>query len=341
MSAGTPVPDTPPLTLASLTDLTTFKLTRTLRLDKDVAHLLGTFKPRPAPAILTIRATKFTTALITSLIATLTSPTPTTTTNTTTTTQHLQQLTLRHANDIYYSFVLSATSASLPNHIDIICPCEQKHITFLSSSQPDTILIESPHHYATIHHPYIQQQLSSQHHLSWLYNILDGNSEQDRTILRTEQCVVVAQPEWDMHSLDSLHVLVLPTQRSGLTSLRALRSEHLPLLAAMREAVVGVLSSERYGVLSGESELLMYLHYPPSFYHLHVHVVHVTAAATVSSSVNKAVDLYEIEQHLEQNGSWYEKCDIRCRIRGGHALAQAMAPQQQDQQQPVKPAQST
>lgn len=88
---------------------------------------------------------------------------------------------------------------------------------------------------------------------------------------------------------------------------------------------------EQYGVAGGEGELLMYVHYPPSFYHLHVHVVHVSVAASWSSAVNKAVDLMEVEQQLRRDGRWYEQCDIRCRVRGTHVLAQAAAQSTQQQ----------
>ena len=187
------------------------------------------------------------------------------------------------------------------------------------------IVWETAQLYSAVHWPYIQQQLSEPSHLTWLYNILDGRSEVDRTIGRTDDWVAVAQPEWDMHSLDTLHVLLLPHTRH-ITSLRALNTTHLPLLASMRSGVVRLLA-ERCGVSSAD-ELLMYVHYPPSFYHLHVHVVHVSVSASMGSVVNKAVDVWEIEQQLQRDGRWYEQCMIRCRVRGGHALA-AMAQQQQ------------
>ena len=301
--------------LASLTDLSTFRLTRLLRSDKDVAHMLGTFAPHPAPAILTLRAAKLSTELVSQFIASCTAMDTT----------QPPRLTLRHANDIYYSF-LTPTSA-LPNHIDVIYPATDKHIAFLSSQQTDIVLLETPQLYAAIHAPYIQQQLATQSHLAWLYNILDGSSEVDRVVGRTNDWVAVAQPEWDMRSLDTLHVIVIPRAR-GITSLRALNATHLPMLAAMREGIVQALS-EKCGVRSA-NELLFYLHYPPSFYHLHLHVVHASVSASLGSAVNKAVDLYEIEQQLRRDGRWYEQCTIRCRVRGGHALA-GMAQQQTEQ----------
>lgn len=144
-----------PPSLATLTDLTTFKLTRKLRVDNEAAHLLGTFTPHPAPAILTIRATKLSTELVDNLITTLNT---TATSTTTTTTTPAPQLTLRHANDIYYSFILTAT---LPNHIDIIYPCTDKHIAFLSSTLIDTLVTETPTLYTTTHLPHISTQLAS------------------------------------------------------------------------------------------------------------------------------------------------------------------------------------
>ena len=300
-------PVTPPPPLASLTDLTTFRLTRLLSSNKDVAHMLGTFPPHPASAILTLRATKLSSELIHHFIDSLSL--------THDDNSRPPRLTLRHANDIYYSFVTA--SSVLPNHIDVIFPATDKHIASLSTQQADVLLLETPQLYSAIHQPYIQQQLAAPTHLTWLYNILAGTSEADRVVGRTDEWVAVAQPEWDMHSLDTLHVIVVPHTR-GITSLRALNASHLPLLAAMREGIVHVLS-DKCGVSA--DELLLYLHYPPSFYHLHVHVAHVSVSASLSSQVNKAVDLYEVEQQLQRDGRWYEQCTIRCRVRGSHPLA--------------------
>ena len=312
MSGGeTATADAPP-SLAALTDLSTFRLTRLLRTDKDVAHLLGTFTPHPAPAILTLRATKLSSELITQFVASFTASG-----------DDPPRLTLRHSNDIYYSF--TTRTLVLPNHIDVIYPANDKQIAFCSAQRNDVLVLETAQLYNTIHLPYIEQQLATPSHLTWLYNILAGTSEADRVIARTNHWVTVAQPEWDLRSLDTLHVIVIPHTR-GITSLRALNATHLPLLAAMREGIVQALR-EKYGVLSAE-ELLIYVHYPPSFYHLHLHVVHVSGGASVSSAVNKAVDLYEIEQQLQRDGRWYEQSTIRCRVRGGHKLVE-MAQQQQ------------
>ena len=308
--------------LASLTDLSTFRFTRLLRSDNDVAHLLGTFPPDPAPAILTLRATKLSSHLIDDFVSTLSSDAVSSNSPLSTP----PRLALRHVNDIYHSF--TATHSALPSHVDIIHPATEQHITQLSVQQPDVLVVETPHLYRTVHLPYIERQLSQPSHLAWLSHILDGSSEAERVLGRTDEWVAVAQPEWDMRSLDTLHALVIPQAR-GLTSLRALNAAHLPLFAAMREGVVRALG-DRCGVKSA-TELLMFVHYPPSFYHLHVHVVHVSAGASLTSSVNRAVDVFDIEQQLQRDGRWYEQCSIRCRVRDGHALA-ATAQQQQAEQ---------
>ena len=308
-----------PVSLASLNDLSTFRLTRLLRADKDVTHILGTFTPHPTRAILTLRPTKLSTKLVSTLIDSFTAAASTAAA------APPPRLILRHANDIYYSFI--SPSAVLPCHIDIQYPADDKLVASLSSHDTDVLLLETAHLYTTVHLPYIQQQLASPNHLAWLYNILAGSSETDRIIVRCNDYVAVAQPEWDLHSLDTLHVLVIPHTRT-ITSLRALNAAHLPLLAAMRRGVLQALR-ERCGEQCTEEQLLMYVHYPPSFYHLHVHVQHVSVTPTVGSAVNRAVDLYDIEQQLQRDGRWYEQCSIRCRVPGGHVLAEVARQQSQ------------
>lgn len=70
-----------------------------------------------------------------------------------------------------------------------------------------------------------------------------------------------------------LNALVI---RRDLRSIRDLTSEHLPLLEAIyyrgRKAV-----AEKYAI--SPQELRVFLHYQPSFYHLHVHFTHIKAEA--------------------------------------------------------------
>jgi m7GpppX diphosphatase len=73
---------------------------------------------------------------------------------------------------------------------------------------------------------------------------------------------------WCNHpSVRDMYLLGL-CHRRDVASLRDLRAKHLPMLRAMRD--VGLATIERvYGVQA--NRVKCFVHYPPQFYHFHVH----------------------------------------------------------------------
>ena len=85
---------------------------------------------------------------------------------------------------------------------------------------------------------------------------------------------------WHNHaSVRDLYCLGL-CHRRDMASLRDLRARHLPMLHAMRDQ--GLATLERvYGVAA--DRVKCFVHYPPQFYHFHVHYTvrnHRTAWST-------------------------------------------------------------
>lgn len=119
---------------------------------------------------------------------------------------------------------------------------------------------------------------------------------------------------WDRKTLSSLHLLALPLRRD-LLSLRDLRREHVPFLKRMRDEIVEQVGKlypggEAGGDEEGEgkgggggrlrgSDLKMYFHYQPTYYHLHVHAVHVMHDGGMSQAVGKAWGLEAVVAILE------------------------------------------
>ena len=66
----------------------------------------------------------------------------------------------------------------------------------------------------------------------WIYNILDGSSEQDSILYRDDKCIVIPTYMWDSVNIDKLHILCLPIDLN-LRSIRSLTNEHIPLLEHM------------------------------------------------------------------------------------------------------------
>ena len=93
----------------------------------------------------------------------------------------------------------------------------------------------------------------------------------------------------------------------SIRSLRDLRARHLPLLQRMRDAGVRVALS-RYGV--APSQLRVFVHYPPQFYHFHVHYTHVNVSIGVST--DRAHLLDDVMDNIKRDSEHYARASITC-----------------------------
>jgi m7GpppX diphosphatase len=113
----------------------------------------------------------------------------------------------------------------------------------------------------------------------WIYNIINGISEQELILYRDELCIVIPTYVWDGINAEKMHVLCLPTDIT-LRSIRSLTSEHIPLLEHMKFVTLYIIK-QRYNI--DEHYVKMFFHYEPSTYHLHIHFVNIAHHDTRSS----------------------------------------------------------
>lgn len=135
----------------------------------------------------------------------------------------------------------------------------------------------------------------------WIYNIIDGISEQDSILYRDELCIIIPTYMWDGKNIDKLHILCLPRDIS-LRSIRSLRYEHIPLLEHMKNATLNVIKN-KYDI--DEHYIKMFFHYEPSTYHLHIHFVNV-AHHEARSSVEYSHELNNVMFNLSICDNYYQ-----------------------------------
>ena len=143
----------------------------------------------------------------------------------------------------------------------------------------------------------------------WIYNIIDGLSEQKNIIYRDECIIVIPSYTWDSKNVDKLHILCLPTDKS-LRTIRDLTMKNVPLLEHMRATSLRKIE-EIYGLK--EEMLKMFFHYEPSTYHLHIHFIN-TANTESWSSVEYSHDLDSVIFNLKIDTDYYRKIKLNRRI---------------------------
>lgn len=218
------------------------------------------------------------------------------------------------ANDIYAWFLAWSKqsdvvdkASSLPPDLklNLIYPCTAKHIAKYSV-QGIRNVTETPVIYQQHVRPYMQAQRQAGR-LNWVFNILDGKTEQEDVILRAHSSQAASQADdqgflilpdlnWDRKTLTSLHLLGL-VERRDIWSVRDLKKKHVPWLHSMRHKLLDAATSLYPSI--DEDQIKLYVHYQPTYYHFHIHVVHVMLEAGATQATGKAMGLDNIISQLE------------------------------------------
>lgn len=232
------------------------------------------------------------------------------------------------ANDIYRWYMSNTSlSSSHPNlKVNLIWPCTESHIRKYTT-QKLRYVTETPEIYQGYIKPWIQRTQRTEKRVGWIYNILDGITEQEDVVYRSEGYgkyedkdqrsdslgfVLLPDLNWDRRSVEGLHLLAL-VERRDLWSLRSLRKRDVQWLRRIRREAVRAATVEARRLLTkhgevndgadmDEDQFKCYVHYQPTYYHFHVHVVHVMLEAGATQATGKAFSLDLLIEMLEAMG---------------------------------------
>jgi m7GpppX diphosphatase len=119
---------------------------------------------------------------------------------------------------------------------------------------------------------------------------------------------------------DKLYCVAIVHRRS-LRTIRDLRARDAILLKNVLKQGRKALE-ERYGV--PPDKLRVFLHYLPSYFHLHVHFMHMGMEPTFGMAVNKAHAIQEVISNLEICDEFYVKATLACSVGELDPLLQQM-----------------
>lgn len=214
---------------------------------------------------------------------------------------HIQNL---GENDIYHWYLANSNNASGTTppdlKINLIYPCTEKHIQ-KHSFQQFRIVLETPEIYTQYVRPYMQL-CREQGRLNWVFNILEGRKEQENVLFRSQEAskkddfLLLPDLNWDRTTLDSLHLLALVSRRD-IWSVRDLKKPDISWLRHLRSTLATTTQRLYPGV---DADMLkFYVHYQPTYYHFHIHIVHVNLDATGTQAVGKALGLDHVISQLD------------------------------------------
>lgn len=210
------------------------------------------------------------------------------------------ELKLEMKNDVYSTYQLHAPAHLNQIKTTVVCPATEKHVKKYLH-QESFLVEESGEDYRNITLPYISNQSFS---VQWVYNILEKKAEADRIIYEDPDpdtgFVLLPDFKWDQKQLENLYLIAI-VHRRDIKSLRDLTSGHLSLLRNIRSKGEDTIQ-KRYGV--PVSKLRVYLHYQPSYYHLHIHFTSLDYEAP-GCGVERAHLLSDVIQNLQADSGYY------------------------------------
>mmetsp|Transcript_45832 Transcript_45832/g.143361 ORF Transcript_45832/g.143361 Transcript_45832/m.143361 type:complete len:336 (-) Transcript_45832:306-1313(-) len=160
----------------------------------------------------------------------------------------------------------------------------------------------------------------------WVYQILDGVAEQDDVVYADEVFMLVSSPKWrDKADSAQLLLLAIPHDRE-LRTVRDLRGAHAAQLRHMQDKIFETCS-EKYGL--EPKDILLYFHYPPQFYHLHVHVCNVMRTHDRGVERGRLID--DVIANLEGNPNFYRDATVLYTTKEDSVLYQALYPKSEDE----------
>ncbi|XP_073513513.1 m7GpppX diphosphatase [Phyllobates terribilis] len=226
-------------------------------------------------------------------------------------------LRLQLKNDIYGVYHLSPPPQLNEVKTTIIRPATEKHVKKYLRQELH-LIAETGEDYRSITLPFIQAQSFS---IQWVYNILEKKAEADRIVHENPDpelgFILLPDFKWNQKQVDDLYLIAICHPR-GIKSLRDLDGGHLPLLKnILREGQAAILA--RYGVQG--HQLRIYLHYQPSYYHLHVHFVALGHEAP-GITVERAHLLSDVIQNLELDAQYYSTRTLTYALRADEPLLQ-------------------
>lgn len=226
-------------------------------------------------------------------------------------------------NDVYY-WAGAELHQELPNEpgakLNVIYPATETHIRKYSPQKYHYIL-ETPEMYEKYVIPYIETMKGDR--IKWVYNILFEGKESETFVHHEKHpdtgFVLLPDMKWDRISMDSLYLCAI-VNRTDISSIRDLNGSHISYLQDLKQKIVSI-TSEKFPV--EKDGLRVFVHYQPSYYHFHIHVVTLKHEGLGDGiNIGKAILLDDVIENLKIAGDYYQKKTIGYVLGENHGLWQ-------------------
>jgi 3D (Asp-Asp-Asp) domain-containing protein len=138
----------------------------------------------------------------------------------------------------------------------------------------------------------------------WVYNIIDHIAEKERIIYEDQHIILIPDYKWN-NSIDCLHILCFFKDKK-LYSIRELVGNHIDILENSLKNCKKCIK-DKYDV--SEDSLLIFFHYHPSVWHLHLHFTNIKLINN-SILIPRAHLVNQVIENLKIDSDYYKKVKL-------------------------------
>jgi hypothetical protein len=146
----------------------------------------------------------------------------------------------------------------------------------------------------------------------WIYKVISGEKEQDQVLHRSDSFVVLPDVE-TKNEFGVVNWIIIFTD-NNLKSLRDLTSDNIKDLVEIQKCIEKLLPDEF-------QDAMMYFHYPPSVWQLHLHVSAPCNILRTTNSMQKVYFVQDIISSLKLNSNFYKLITMTYILPVNHELS--------------------
>ncbi len=156
--------------------------------------------------------------------------------------------------------------------------------------------------YRKISLPYINSIYDK--NIKWINDLVSNYAEESIVLFRNVDFVICKDIVWKDNNLNQFYLLGIPTKK--IKTIRDLTSLDIPLLKLIKAKAIEI--AEQYGIC--KNNLLMFFHYHPSYYQLHLHIC-ISNHEALETKHLRNYYLDDVITKLETDSDYWKKATLK------------------------------
>lgn len=226
------------------------------------------------------------------------------------------------SNDVYHwgkALGVSNIGKNPTCKYNLIYPATETHIRKYESCQLYMVR-ETPEVYRKVVKPYIESMKGDR--IQWVKNILYNDAESERVLVKNDDYILLPDMKWDGIDVNTLYCCCI-VYDDTISSIRDLNKGRVKYLEKIRNSLLDEVSRiyGSHGLTRGS--LRLYVHYQPSYYHFHIHIVNANFFGLTNSMLaGKAILLDDVIDNLRcmPDGCGYAEKVLTYQLKETHQL---------------------